>query len=212
MGLFSQLLGRNPGTAKNAKPKVIKNGDWEIHTDAAGTPTQFYKKGKEWLDPSNTWHSPSCCYFLHQGFDGNGDECIALTTQVEGLKLKKMSDGIEAALVLDNGTAYALTDEYSLVTVTPERLSQRSLSEETPDTYILTPEVCAVATDEGETVSIKAIDLSTGKSWRKAIRYEWPENGDNKDVTVTSSSGRITITTPAGTAHLFNSAGEPIEK
>lgn len=212
MGLFSKMLGKDTKPKKSSKLKVVRSGDWEVYIKDDGTPTGFYKKGKEWLDPGLTWSSPSRNYFLHQGFDGNGDECIALTTQLEGLKLKKTDGGVEAALVLDDGTAYVLTDECNLVTITPERSGQKALAEEAPDAYILTPEVCVVTMDEGEVVTVKAVDLSTGKSWRKAIKYEWPEDGDNKDVTIASSNGCITVTTPDGTAHLFNTAGEPLKK
>lgn len=210
MGLLSKVFGDGSNKPqKPAKPKVVKNGDWEIHIAPDGAPTMFYKKGKEWLDASKAWASPSRSYFLLEGFDSKADACIALTTQTEGLRIKKVDDGVEQAIVTDTGVAYILSDEGTLYTVTADKASQKALADGNHDAYLLTPEVAAVAVDESERVIIKAVDLATGKGWKKAVAYKWPD-GDNVDISIEEVMGGIKLTTPAGTTHLFTSAGNPL--
>lgn len=210
MGLLSKVFGGGSNKPqKPAKPKVVKNGDWETHIAPDGAPTMFYKKGKEWLDASKAWASPSHTYFLFEGFDGKSDACIALTTQTEGLRIKKVDDGVEQAIVTDAGAAYVLSDEGTLYTMTADKASQKALADGSPDAYLLTPKVAAVAVDESETVAIKAVDLATGKSWKKTVAYEWPD-GDNVDISIEEVAGGIKLTTPAGTTHLFTTEGNPL--
>lgn len=209
MGLLSKLFGSSEAPAKTSKQRVVKSGDWEANIDASGVPTWFHKRGKEWLDPFKTWSSPSGSFYLHNGHDGNGEECIALTSKTEGLRLKKTDEGIESAIVTDTGVAFALTEDGTLYTVTAERASQKKLSDEQPEAHLLTPEVCAIAYDEDESVIIKAVDLATGKSWRKTAKYSWPENGDNVEISITATASGLSVTAPDGSTHSFTTSGEP---
>lgn len=211
MGFLSKILGGKATQEKPAKSKVVKVGDWEVHIEPNGAPTQFYKKGREWLHSDRRWRSPSGSYFLHTGHDGNADECIALTTQTEGLKLKKTDEGIEDALVLDNGVAYAISSDCVFFQITRDKASQRQLCEERLDAYILTPQICAVAFEEDtEVVTVRAVDLTTGKAWKKSIKYTWPETGDNVDISVVATGSGISVTTPDGSSHNFTTAGSPL--
>lgn len=214
MGLLSKVFGGGSNKPqKPAKPKVVKNGDWEIHIAPDGAPTMFYKKGKEWLDASKAWASPSRSYFLLEGFDGKADACIALATQTEGLRIKKVDDGIEQAIVTDNGTAYILSDEGTLYTMTADKASQKALADGSPDAYLLTPEVAAVAVDDGEKISIRAIEIATGKTWKKAVKYEETEelgNGCLRMAEIKEVAGGIEVTIPDGTTHLFTTEGNPL--
>lgn len=211
MGFLSKIIGGKAPREKTTKPKVVKTGDWEAHIGPDGAPTQFYKKGKEWLHSDQRWRSPSGNYFFHTGHDGNVDECIALTTQTEGLKLKKTDEGIEDVLVLDEGTAYAISSDCVFFQITAEKASQRQLCEERLDAYILTPKICAVAFEEDvEVVAVKAVDLVTGKSWEKSIKYTWPENGNNVDISIVASDSGISVTAPDGSTHNFTTAGSPL--
>lgn len=210
MGLLSKLTGM--GHTKKGKSKTIKSGEWETVIKSDGTPTHFDKKGKEWLDVYETWAAPSRVYYLHHGADGKGDECIALTTQTEGLRARKFEDGIEAALVTDNGVAYVISDEGNLYTITADRASQKSIADDKADAILLTAQLAAAAVDEGETVIIKVVDLDTGKAWKKAVAYEWPEDDTKQDteITIKQIDGGLKLTTPDGVAHLFTAAGTPL--
>lgn len=215
MGLLSKVFGGGSNKPqKPAKPKVVKNGDWETHIAPDGAPTMFYKKGKEWLDASKAWASPSRTYFLLEGFDGKSDACIALTTQTEGLRIKKVDDGVEQAIVTDAGVAYILSDEGTLYTMTADKASQKALAtDDRPEAFLLTSEVAAVAVDDGEKVSIRAVDLTTGKAWKKAIKYEETEElGDGclRMTAIKEVAGGIEVTIPDGTAHLLTTAGNPL--
>lgn len=209
MGLFSKLTGGSSKPPKAGKSKTIRSGEWEIRIEADGTPVHFDRKGKEWLDASKTWASPGRAYFLHDGFDGKGDECLALTTQTEGLRARKLEEGVEAALVTDDGAAYVITDEGTLYTITAEKAGQKSLAEDRPDAYLLTQQLAAVAEDAGESITLKGVELATGKAWRKVIAYEAPEEGA-ADITIEQAEGGLKLTTPAGTVHLFTAAGSPL--
>ena len=212
MGLFSQLFRRKPETSNGGKQKVIQNGEWIIHLNVVGEPTQFYKKGKEWLDPSNTWTSPSGRFFLHSGIDGNADDCIALTTQTEGLKIKKMDEGIESAIVLDSGTAHVLTEDGNLYTINSEKSSQRHLCDDRPEAYLMTTDICADAYEgDTENVVVKAVHFETGKGWQRKLGYEWPDDGNNSDVSIVSDPTGIAITTPDGKMHHLSLEGQPIK-
>lgn len=210
MGLLSNLFGGGkPKPPKKQKPRIVTNGDWTVELDPDGTPVHFDRKGKEWLSSPETWASPGRAYFLHDGFDSKGDECLALTTQTEGLRARKFEEGVEAVLVTDDGAAYVITDEGTLYTITAEKAGQKSLAEDRPDAYLLTQQLAAVAEDAGESITIKGVELATGKAWRKVIAYEAPEEGD-ADITIEQVEGGLKLTTPAGTVHLFTAAGSPL--
>lgn len=215
MGLLSKVFGGGSNKPqKPAKPKVVKSGDWEIHIAPDGVPTMFYKKGKEWLDVSKAWASPSLSHFLIEGFDGKADTCIALTTQTEGLRIKKIEDGVEQAIVTDNGLAYVLSDEGTLYTITADKAGQKALApDDRPDSFLLTPELAAVTVDDGETVIIKGVDLTTGKVWKKVVRYEETEeleDGYLRSTEIKETAGGVEVTTPDGERHLFTAAGIPL--
>lgn len=212
MGLLSKIFNSSGTPKKSAKQKVVKNGDWEVHIREDETPHWFYKSGREWFSADETWASPNGRFFLHIGFDGSGNSGLALTTMDEGLKRKSAEYGVDAAIVLDDGTAYALSaDDATLYIITPEKASKRSLGEERLESYILTPEVCAAVLEEDtEVVVVKAVDLVMGKAWKKIIKYTWPENGDNADIAIVASDSGISITTPDGGTHNFTVAGSPL--
>lgn len=208
MGLFSKLTGRGPKAASTKKSKIVTEVDgWKVWLRDDGTPHTFEKKGKEWLSSTETWASPSGKFFLHVGNDGNGDDCVAITTRAEGLKLKKIEDGIEAVAV-DDGAAYVLTDAGDLITVTTEKAGQRHLCDDLTDAYLLDTDLCAVAFEsDSEEIIVKCIDLKAGKSWQKKIRYTWPETGENVDITVRRTGTGIIVATPDGGLHSFNIEG-----
>lgn len=209
MGLFSKLIGKEPKAAGPKKRKSVTEVDgWEVWLRDDGTPYTFEKKGKEWLSTDRTWVSPSGKFFLHVGSDGNGDDCVALTTRVEGLKLKKVEDGVEAVTVTDNGTAYVLTDAGDLLTITTEKTGQRHLCDDLPDEYVLDADICAVAFEsDSEEVMVKCVELKAGRSWQKKIKYQWPESGGNVDIAVNRTNTGIVVTTPDGTLHAFSLEG-----
>lgn len=214
MGLLSNLFGGGkPKPPKKQKPRIVTNGDWTVELDPDGTPTRFDHKGKEWLSTPETWASPGRAYFLHSGFDSKGDECLALTTQTEGLRVRKFGESVEAALVTDAGIGYVISDEGKLYTITAEKAGQKSLTEDCPEACLLTAEVAVAITDDGETVTIKAIDLTTGKAWKKAIKYEDAEELDGgyiRMAEIKETAGGIEITIPDGTVHSFTAAGTPL--
>ena len=206
---------------KKEDPNVIKNGDWEVHLKEDGTPHWFYKKSKEWFDANKTWASPSKKFFVHFGFDGESDYSVALTTQNEGLKLKKNVDDVETAFVTDEGMAYALSDEGILYILSPEKISQRKVCSEddSPEEYILTPQIVAVAWDDGEAMILRAIDLNTGKSWKKTLKY-YEDNEDEDEESeieyfaaeLKDKEGRFEVKNYNGEIYLFSYAGEPIKE
>ena len=192
MGLLSNLFGGGkPKPPKKQKPRIVTNGDWTVELDPDGTPTRFDRKGKGWLSTPETWASPGRAYFLHSGF----------------------GESVEAALVTDAGIGYVISDEGKLYTITAEKAGQKSLTEDCPEACLLTAEVAVAITDDGETVTIKAIDLTTGKAWKKAIKYEDAEELDGgyiRMAEIKETAGGIEITIPDGTVHSFTAAGTPL--
>jgi hypothetical protein len=189
--------------------------EWEIETNAkTGAPSMYLKNGKEWFDADKTWRSQSGEFFLHEGYDGNGNQALALTSRNEGLRIKKTDDFVEEALVTDEGTAYALTDEGALFILTAEKASQKRLCEDCePITHRITEDLCVVIYDsdgdgELEAVYIKAVDLETGKSWKKKIKYKLP---DNRELTyeISVSENDIAVTVPDQTIYHFTKDGKP---
>ena len=210
MGLISKLFGK-PEHPQKKKPKTVRSGDWEALINEEGAPVMLYKKGKEWLDSSEAWASPSRAFFLHIGYDGNANECIALTRQAEGIRCRQMDEGVESVVVTDAGIAYVLTEEGNLYTLTLEKSGQRHLLDDRPDAFILTPVFCAVVSDvEPELVIVKGVSFLTGKTWQRKIRYSWPENGNNVSVSATQECEYIVITVPDGGRHFLTTEGSPV--
>lgn len=217
MGLLSKVLrGGSNKPQKPAKPKVVKNGDWEVHIREDGTPYWFFKSGREWFSADETWTSPSKNFFLHMGFDGSVNSGLALTTKDEGMKRKVTEYGVDAALVLDDGTAYALSaDDAVLYTLTPEKASQKTLGDERADAFLLAPRICAIAIEGDDSITIRAIDLSTGKSWRKCVGHgetEELQDGSLRMTQISESAEGIEVITPDGLPHFFSINGQPIKK
>lgn len=221
MGLLSNLFGGGepkPPKKKRQKLKTVTYGDWEITMREDKTPVMFCKKGKDWLDSYEVWASPSGKYFIHEGQDAAADECIAITTLREGLKIKKTDEsGIRAACITDEPVGYALSEEGTLYTLTIEKASQRKLGPDVnmPDAAILTPKIAAVAFDADDKVAtiIRAIDISTGKAWKKVIKYEDAEefgDGSIRMAEIKETAGGIEVTIPDGTVHSFTAAGTPL--
>ncbi len=215
MGLLSKIFNSSEAPKKGAKQKVVKNGDWEVHIREDGTPHWFYKSGREWFSADETWASPSKSFFLHMGFDGAGNSGLALTTKDEGLKRKATEYGVDAALVLEDGTAYALSvDDAVLYILTPEKISQKTLGDERADAFLLTSRICIIATEGDDSVTIKAIDLSTGKSWRKSVGHgeaEELQDGSLRMTQISESVEGIKVITPDGLPHFFSTNGQPIK-
>ena len=212
MGLFSKLTGGGNKLQKPAKPKVIKSGDWEIYVKEDGTPTGFYKKGKEWFDADLTWSSPSRKYYLHTGWDGSGNAGLALTTQTEVLKIKRADDA-ELAIVTDEGVAYAMDDCGTLYIITAEKASQRSLRQDDtdPDQIILTPLIAAATYDDWDgNITVKGIEISTGKAWKKTVSYTPSEDGDGAETRLEQTERGIKLTTTDGAEHLLTTTDAPL--
>lgn len=209
MGLFSKLTGKDSGKPANKKQKTTKEVEgWEVWLRDDGTPHTLEKKGKEWLDASTTWASPSGKFFVHEGHDGVGDACVALTSRAEGIKTKKLEEGVEAAIVTDDGVGYIFTDEGNLITITAEKASQKSLGDRPAVGFVLTPDICAAADDpEGEAIVVKAVELKTGKSWQKKVKYEVADGARWTDAAIEVDPGGITITTPDGNCKKFTFDG-----
>lgn len=210
MGFISKLFGKSEQPQKK-RPKIVKAGEWEAHLNDSGVPVMLYKKGREWLDSSDAWASPSQSFFLHIGYDGNANECIALTRQAEGIRCRQMDEGVESVIVTDAGVAYVLTEEGNLYTLTPEKISQRHLFDERPDAFVLTPVFCVVVSDaEPELVIVKGVSFLTGKTWQRKIRYNWPESGNNVPVSAAQNRDYIVITVPDGSRHFLTTEGSPV--
>lgn len=210
MSFISKLFGKSEQPQKK-QPKIVKAGEWEAHLDGNGVPVMLYKKGREWLDSSDAWASPSRSFFLHIGYDGAANECIALTRQVEGIRCRQMDEGVESVVVTDAGIAYVLTEEGNLYTLTPEKSGQRHLLDERPDAFILTPVFCVVVSDvEPELVIVKGVSFLAGKTWQRKIRYSWPESGNNVPVSVAQKCDYIVITVPDGSRHFLTTEGSPV--
>ena len=215
MGLLSKLFGSSETPAKTSKQNIVKNGDWEVHIKEDGTPHLFYKSGREWFSALETWNSPNRSYFLHDGLDSKGDEYLALTTQTEGLRLKKFEDGVESALVTDDGIGYVISDEGVFYTITAEKSGQKSLAEDYPETCLLTADVAVAITDDGETATIKAVNLSTGKVWKKAVKHgeaEELQDGSLRMTQISEIAEGVEVITPDGVPHSFSVDGQPIKK
>lgn len=211
MGFISKLFGRGE-QVQPRQPKIVRDGEWETQLGADGTPSILCKRGKEWLSSSRVWVSPSRFFFLHVGFNGNSDECLALTSQVKGLKIREMDEGVEAAVVTDAGAAYVLTDEGNLYTMTPDKAGQRRLCDDRPDAHILTPRVCVIAyEEEPETVIVKGVYFVTGKSWQRKLRYKWPEDGNNEMIAIAQADQYVAVTVPDGSRHLLSEDGSLVE-
>ena len=212
MGLFSKMLRKDTKPKKSSNPKVVRNGDWEVYIKDDGTPTGFYKKGKEWFDPDLTWSSPNRKYFLQTGWDGAGNAGLALTTQTEVLKIKRADDAA-LAIVTDDGVAYAMNDCGILYIITAEKASQRTLRQDDndPDQIILTPQVAAIAYDDWDgNITIKGIEINTGKAWKKIIPYTSTGDEDGAETSLEQIERGLKLTTPDGTEHLFTTAGAPL--
>lgn len=211
---------------KKAKPKTptttyespwitTKHADgWEIDIRKDnGLPDIYTKDGKEWFDADNTWVSDSGEYFLHEGFDGKGNQGFALASKSAGLRIRKTDEAAEAAIVTDEGVAYVITDEGNLFNLTAEKASQKKLCEDyEPNACLLTPELCVVIYDadgdgEFEAVYVKAVNLKTARSWKKEIKYSLPNN-NKLFYKVDVSRDIIEITMPDQTIHRFTKDGK----
>lgn len=187
---------------------------WEVTVrNANGAPAILCKNGKEWFHADKTWPSPSDAYYIHTGMDGNANEGIATTTKNEGIRIRKTEDFVEAALITDEGVGYAITDEGVLYVLTADTASQRRLCEDyEPNTYMLTPQLCAViydadSDDDLEAAYLKVIDLKSFKSWKKKIRYS-AERGKNLIFKIEQSGSIIKAIMPDQSVHEFTTDGK----
>lgn len=187
---------------------------WEIEIRKDNKKPDIYTKdGKEWFDADKTWISPSGDYFLHTGFDGKGNEGLALASKTEGIRIRKTEDFIETAIVTDNGVGYALTDEGTLYILTADKSNQRQLCEDYgPNSYILTSRLCAViydtdSDDDMDAVYLKVILLESLKSWRKKIRYH-AECGKTLIYSIEQNGEEIKVIMPDQSAHKFTIDGK----
>ena len=187
---------------------------WEIEIRKDnGKPDIYMKNGKEWFDAAKTWSSPSKEYFLHNGFDGKGNEGLALTSKTAGLRIRKTEDFIETAIVTDNGIGYALTDEGVLYILTVDAASQRKLCENYGlNAYMLTPQFCAViydadSDDDQEIAYLKVILLESLNSWKKKIRYR-ADYGKTLTYNIEQSGNTIKAIMPDQSTHEFTIDGK----
>ena len=195
------------------QPKFVKSGEWEISCNADGTPWIFYKKDKLWFDTDNAWSSPSSKYFLCEGYNGTGDESIALATLEGVIKTRKFEESISKAVVTDEGQAYAITEEGTLYIITPEKVSKRKLGNDDTEEVILTSCVAAAFSDDWNgKATIKGIDLKTGTEWKSVIKYEEPETWGEMPTIFSITPEGFSITLQDGKTRYLSPCGEVIEK
>lgn len=210
LSLWGDILNQKP--QKQTQPQ---GNVWEVTVrNANGAPAILCKNGKEWFDADKTWPSPSGAYYIHTGMDGNANEGIAITTKNEGIRIRKTEDFVEAALITDEGVGYTFTREGRIYILTKESASQRQLCDEDCyiNTYILTPQLCAViydadSDDDLEAAYLKVIDLKSFKSWKKKIRYS-AERGKNLIFKIEQSGSIIKAIMPDQNVHEFTTDGK----
>ena len=201
--------------------KLLQSGEWEVRIDGrTGKPGIFTKNGKEWFDADKAWLSPSGRYYILTGMDANVNEGIAISEGARGIRIRKTEELIEAAVITDDGIGYALSDEGTLFTLSEEKASTKKLcGDNRPDAWLLNSEFCAVlyeidseyneATDEEYFVSVlKAVSLSTSKSWTKKLKYTttgFSRFGDRDNTRI------IQIITPDNALHEFTPDGAQIK-
>ncbi len=211
MGFFSKLIKTTLKVIEASQPESSKSKSsdpiWEVcrYDSKTGFPQTFLRNDREWLDANSTWSSPSGNFFVHDGFfTGGGDEtktCIALTTKCEGLKRKAIEDGVEVACVSDDGVAYALTDSGTLHRLTKDNTSSRHLMEDYYD-FALNEKACALINDDGESIELIAMNLTTNSTIKKQFSYEDDvelEDGRLLEASVVIEDDIIVITIPDGT-------------
>lgn len=179
--------------------------EWEVYTDKNGIPTDFYKNGKEWISGDSDYMciSPSGKYFLfycayHEKSDS---EYIALVTRNEGIIKKACEIGVESAFVTDEGIGYLYSDEGDLHILTADKKSKRHLCDD-PEAYVLIQNGCFVATtsyntskfEDHDQVIVKGILFDSGKTWKKSIDFESPEEYD--EIIMNVSGDTISVTLP----------------
>ncbi len=146
--------------------------------------------------------SPLGEYFLfYSAFCGqNESEYIALTTRTKGLNKKACEIGVESALVTDAGIGYFFSDEGDLHILTAEKKTKRHLCND-PEAYLLVPQGCFVAVtsdtsklEDHEQVIVKGFLFDSGKSWKRSIDFEVPD--DYNDISIELSNDNIIVTMP----------------
>lgn len=179
--------------------------EWQVYTDKNGIPTDFYKNGKEWISVDSDYMciSPSGKYYLfYSAYYGESQsEYIALTTQNEGINKKACEIGVESAFVTDEGIGYLYSDEGDLHILTADKKSKRHLCDD-PEAYVLIPNGCFVAVTSYNTskleghdqVIVKGMLFDSGKTWKKAIDFESPDEED--EIIMNTSDDTILITLP----------------
>ena len=126
---------------------------------------------------------------------------IALTTQNEGINKKACEIGVESAFVTDEGIGYLYSDEGDLHILTADKKSKRHLCDD-PEAYVLIPNGCFVAVTSYDTskleghdqVIVKGMLFDSGKTWKKVIDYESPDEED--EIIMNASDDTILITLP----------------
>jgi len=199
---------KSANSKPNHKESRISNDvpEWQVYKDKNGFPTDFYKDGKHWLygDKEYMCISPSGKYYLYYNasYGDYASECIALTTESEGLIRKSGEFYVESALVTDKGIGYLYTEEGDIHILTANGKSKKHLCDD-PEAYILVPQGCFVAVtsdssklEDHEQIIVKGFLFDSEKSWKRAIDYEIPD--DYVEITLKVSESIISVTMPDG--------------
>ena len=185
----------------------------EIKTNVDGIEWEMGKyimrNGKEWFDVDSSSPSPSGEFFVCYGSDGSCAEAVALISRSQGLKSRKIDDGVEGMQATDEGTGYVLLDSNGLIVLTSSSSNIKKLAD--PDfscgSRIISPlgAVIGGADDQCENVCVHGYDFKNQKLWHKKFKAD-PLNDD----VVLTYSGDIITATCGNVSKQFRFTGEAV--
>ena len=168
--------------------KIVVNGvEWDLSRPI------ILKNGKEWFEADKRYASPSCAYCVCDGSDASGNEAIALISSTEGLKIRRIEEGICDVLVSDSGVGLVLLDDNSLLVISADSANVKKLTAEDAcrDAHFLAPSVCVICgwNESSDKVCVDGYDVGGGKVWHKGFPAEYTAS----DIVISVSNSIVSV-------------------
>lgn len=184
-------------TATPPKAATQAPAEWNIEFGKDGLPNYIEKNGREWCDIGNAVQSPNGQYFVGEGYDSSGDDCLVLLSRTEGLRRKKCDEGMEKAAVTDDGVGYVFTTEGKLHEITASSTGVTAFNEY--DDVYLDERRCIVATDCSDYATVKIRDFKNKTTVTKKFNYADEDEDGTWDFLKLEVNGDVAkLTLPDG--------------